>query len=233
MNADRHIRDQEQQARRTRRMTGALVVAVPVLFMVFFTLLQIRFDYPDILRKPAPEVLTKFHELSASLLPLWYGMFSSAILFIPLAVMVSRLERGRTGMLIVGVLAGLVQAIGLSRWVFVIPSLAESYLSEQSSPATRDACVVAFNALNRALGVGIGEHLGFLFTGIWTLLLCRALFAKRPIVSIVGAATGVGIMVGLLEPTGWAGWAGAVNAIAYTAWSLWMIVLGTLLIFRR
>ena len=38
--------------RRTRLVTAALLIAVPVVFNLFFALLQAGFDYPDILRRP-------------------------------------------------------------------------------------------------------------------------------------------------------------------------------------
>ena len=42
------------------RTAGALLVAVPLIFTAGFTGLQMTFDYPDILRHPAGEVLTRF-----------------------------------------------------------------------------------------------------------------------------------------------------------------------------
>ena len=37
-----------------RITTAALLIALPVLFTLFYTLLQVTFDYPSILRMPAP-----------------------------------------------------------------------------------------------------------------------------------------------------------------------------------
>jgi hypothetical protein len=41
--------------------------------------------------------------------------------------------------LVVGVLAGLVQALGLLRWVYLVPALARAHDEEDASDATRDA----------------------------------------------------------------------------------------------
>lgn len=43
-------------------VTGAALIALPILFNVGFTLLAMRFDYPDVLREPTHEVLKRFRE---------------------------------------------------------------------------------------------------------------------------------------------------------------------------
>ena len=42
-----------------RTLTGLLLIVTPILFMTAFTLLQINFEYPDILRQPAMTVMEK------------------------------------------------------------------------------------------------------------------------------------------------------------------------------
>lgn len=65
-------------------MTGAVLVAVPLLFNVGFTLLARRFDYPDVLRHPTDEVLERFRQGGSSLLLIWWVFAVSAVLFAPL-----------------------------------------------------------------------------------------------------------------------------------------------------
>ncbi|MFZ4575621.1 MAG: DUF4386 domain-containing protein [Phycisphaerales bacterium] len=211
---------------------GVLLIAVPAGFMVCFTALQSRFDYPDVLRKPAAEVLTLFAERSGALLPLWYAMFASAVLFIPLSVAVAALSRENRALsrclAISGVLAGLVQAIGLSRWVFVVPALAARYVGP-ATPGERASIETAFEVLNNLVGVGIGEHLGYFFTVTWTLLLAWGMRRTRPLFALAGGISASAIGAGLLEPFG-VPVVGAVNAIGYTAWSIWLVVLGVLLL---
>jgi hypothetical protein len=43
-------------------VTGAVLVGLPILFNVGFTLLAVRFNYPDVLREPTHEVLRRFRE---------------------------------------------------------------------------------------------------------------------------------------------------------------------------
>ena len=64
-----------------------------------------------------------------------------------------------------GVLAALVQFLGLIRWPFAVPHLARVMADPTSSAGTKESVDVIFQTLNRYLGVAVGEHLGYLFTG--------------------------------------------------------------------
>jgi hypothetical protein len=217
----------------SRIITALLLIVVPLLFTVVFTLLEQHFEYPLILRKPAGYVLEAFHRGGTALLMLWYGMMFSALLFIPLAVGVGR--HLKTGMLTVvfGIIAGLVQALGLARWVFLVPHLTTRYLDPTSSTSTRDAVLVLFDAFNQLLGVGIGEHLGYLFTGLWTLLVAQSLRRlRRPWLGGTGIVVSLGILSGMLEATG-AHWASITTSISYLLWSIWMISVGAMLLRNR
>jgi len=59
---------------------GLLLVAVPVIFTAGFTGLQISFDYPDILRHPAGDVLTRFAASGPDLQAFWYAMMLAGLL---------------------------------------------------------------------------------------------------------------------------------------------------------
>jgi hypothetical protein len=226
----------EPPASRTLRLAaGTLLIVVPAAFMAFFTALQMRFDYPDILRRPAAEVLTRFAANEGSLVPLWYGMFASALLFIPLSLTIAALHRGsRLGTMslaAIGVLAGLVQAVGLARWVFVVPMLASRFTAT-TAPQDHASIAVVFDTLNQLLGVGIGEHMGYIFTAAWTLLVAWTMRVVRPIAALIGAASALGIAAGLLEPMG-VPIGGVINAVAYSAWSLWLVWLSVLLLVGK
>jgi hypothetical protein len=209
--------------------TGALLIAVPVVFTVAFTLLGSTFEYPGILRKPVGYVLEQFQAGGSGLIAQWYAMFAAALAFTAIPAMVRRLLPERSLMLdlgvIFGTMAGLVQALGFARWVFLVPALAAANADPGSSDATRAAVSVVFDAWNRYAGVGIGEHLGYLFTGLWTLSVAVSLARRSRVMGVSGMIFATGILVGLLEPAGLA-WAGTINAIAYIAWSAWMVALG-------
>ena len=140
-----------------------------------------------------------------------------------------------------GVAASIVQVIGLIRWPFVVPELARRYAAAKEGPAgdaTRATIEVAFATLHRLLGVAIGEHLGYLLTGAWTMLVGAAMLATTVVpgwLGAIGLFIGLALIVGSLEFVGANeehGWAFAEKLvpIAYIAWSLWLMVFGVLLL---
>jgi hypothetical protein len=212
-----------------RLFTAVLLMVIPIVFTLVFTLLGTTFEYPDILRKPVTYVLERFAAGGAGLIALWYGMFISALAFIGIPLLTRRLFPQPNLLLdlgtVFGVLAGLVQALGFARWIFLVPALASAHIDPSSSDATRAAISVVFDAFNRYAGIGIGEHLGYLFTALWTLSICTALITHSKWLGFFGGIFAIGILAGLLEPAGIA-WAGTINAFSYIAWSVWMVVFG-------
>lgn len=212
------------------RTTGSLLVAIPLGFTAGFTGLQMTFEYPDILRHPAGEVLTRFAGAGADLHVYWYAMMAAAIALIPAAIGLGLKLWERDRFLAAlsigaGVLAGLVQALGLLRWVLLVPALAASYVAPDATDASRQMAAALFDAANHYLGMGVGEHLGYFFTGAWTLAVGGLIWRQHPIVAAAGALIAVGVLSGMVEPFGVPA-AGAINSISYTVWALWSLVLG-------
>ena len=214
-------------------LTGVLLIATPILFMTAFTMLQINFEYPDILRQPAMTVMQKFAAGGSGLIINWYLMVVSSILFIPISVMLHPyVAREDTPYMHVattfGVAAGIVQMLGFIRWPFLVPTLASTYLDPSASEATRAAIEVAFTAFNQYAGVGVGEHLGYLFTALWSVLIGFAMMNSPRFSKWLGR-TGIifaaGILVGTLESAG-VPFVGLINAVSYIFWAIWMMVAG-------
>jgi len=224
-----------------RRLTGSLLIVVPILFTLCFTLLQMLFEYPDILRQPAEVILNKFAAGGPGLVAIWYALTLSALLFIPIAVLVhqvvSEVDPPRYLWVATsfGVVAGLAQTLGFIRWPFLVPHLAGLYLAPTTGEAERAAVIVVFEAFHRYAGVAIGEHLGFLCTGVWTFLVAAALWKTgfiRRWLGILGMILAVGIVVGVFEVAGWE-LAGTVNAISYLLWAVWLVIVGVHLLRRK
>jgi hypothetical protein len=220
---------------------GTLLVVAPLWFNVNFALLGKRFDYPDILRRPATEILERFRAGGPSLILLWWMFMLSGLLLIPAVVLLGQ-ALGLTGIVplavTVGVLAGLVQMLGLLRWVYLVPSLARLNADPGLASGERVATVAVFRAMHQYLGVGVGEHLGYLLTGIWSVLSGVAIVGRALIpawMGWIGIVVGVGLMIGSAEflgrdeEDGWA-FAGAAIPILYIAWSLWLLAMGIALI---
>ena len=220
-------------------ITGWLLILVPVMFNAAFFLLQRAFEYPDILRKPTDHVLRRFKAGGAPLRRLWYAFALAAVLFTPVAVLV-QLVFGPSAPwylavgTVIGVLAGLVQFLGLIRWPFLVNTLADLYTDPQASQATRDSAAVVFQAFHRYAGVALGEHLGYIFTSAWSLLLCFALIQTSlvgPLLGWLGLLPALGVLAGVLEEAGVKA-ASVVNAISYILWSLWLMAIGVAVLLR-
>jgi hypothetical protein len=209
---------------------GLFLIGVPLAFNGAFAGLAARFDYPDVLRHPTRDVLARFRDGGASLQLLWWGFALTAVLLAPLVVLFSAALPGADPTLLsvattLGVLAAAVQFLGLVRWPFLVPFLAEQEDSE--------AVDLVFQAFNRYLGVAVGEHLGYLLTGAWTTLAGIALLTESSVLGAVGIVIGPALMICSLEFVGRAGgWAVAekLTPPAYVAWSLWLIATGVVLI---
>jgi hypothetical protein len=216
-------------------LVGAIGVFIP------YSILTATFEYPDILRQNTGTILEKLHEGGASLIFTWWAF---AILGLPLIVayvLIGQLLENRIGFIkwvtTIGVISGIVQVIGLLRWVFVVPVLANAYV-DTVDPSTRAAAIVSFQAVHQFGGVLLGEHLGQLFTIVWTIMISVAFIKLR------------------LVP-GWVSWMGIISSIIYffaqaelfatvipgfptwemagfigsTLWLIWLLIVG--IIFLR
>jgi hypothetical protein len=224
-----------------RRAAGTFLVIVPLAFTVCFLLLQQLFEYPDILRQSTGEVLGKFAAGGTPLIAVWYVLTLSAVGFVPLTLLVHRVlaERNAPVLLWVatafGLIAGLSQTLGFLRWPFLVPHLAQSYLAPGASDAQRAAAGMVFEAFNRYAGMAVGEHLGYLSTAVWTVLIAVVMLRTALVprwMAAIGAVLALGIAAGLAEPAGWE-LGGTINALSYLAWALWLIAVGVTLLMRR
>src|SRR3989454_10912047 len=222
------------------RATGLLFAATALGFAGAFSVLSAIFEYPGILRQPTDQILRRFAEGGQGLILTWYVLALSAVLLVPAAILLHRfLASDRTPWMPVatafGVLAGVVQTLGLIRWVFLVPYLSDLYLNPASSSSTREAVEVVFQGFHRYAGAALGEHLGSRFVGSWVLLASLAMLRTRlfgPWVAYLGIASGAGILVGLLEPAGF-GMAVLINALGFVLFAIWLLAIAARLLFGR
>ena len=224
-------------------VAGVVLIAVPILFNVGFTLLAQRFEYPDILRRPSHEVLERFRAGGSALILTWWAFAWSAVLFSALVVLlaIAVADADRTVVLlgvVSGVLASLVQLLGLIRWPFLVPYLARVAAESPPDSPRGQAADIVFQAANRYLGVAVGEHLGYALTGIWSIFAGLALIDSAVVadwLGVVGVATGPLLLLCSLEFVGSAEQrglylAGTLTPITYIVWSLWLIAVGVALL---
>ncbi|MFG3818873.1 DUF4386 domain-containing protein [Limnothrix redekei] len=160
------------------RTTGILLILLIILSNIPYMLLIKMFEYDDILREPVDVVLTKFKAGGTELILIWFGFGLAALLFIPASLLLHQVlnlptQRNDQPYLsittLMGALSGILQAIGLMRWVFVVPVLASLYTNSGASQTTREAVSVVYQAVHQYGGVVIGEYLGQTLLIGWTL----------------------------------------------------------------
>lgn len=221
---------------------GVVLIVAPLWFNANFALLGKRFEYPDILRRPTSEVLERFRAGGAGLILLWWTFMLSGLLLIAGAVLLGQVLG--FGVIVpvattIGVLAGFVQMLGLLRWVYVVPGLARAYTDPSAGTEQKEATAAVFRALHQYLGVGVGEHLGYLFTGIWSMLVGIAIVGDGTALPVwlgwPGVVIGAGLVIGSAEflgPNEERGWglAGTAIPVLYIAWSVWLLAMGIALL---
>jgi len=215
---------------------GILLVAGAVSLLIPYTILTIIFDYPDILREDTSVILTRFHEGGNALIWTWFAFAITGLPLIPAFILIgqqleskSRLARVATT---IGVISLVVQMIGLLRWTFVVPVIADTFINA-TDDATKSAAIVTFKVIHQFGGVILGEHLGQLFTIAWTVLITIS-FAKLNmfpkwvnIFAIVSSVIYLAAQAELFATVmpGFPVWDMA-GFIGSTMWLVWLIIIG-------
>jgi hypothetical protein len=217
------------------KKTGILFILGAIGVFVPYTILTIIFGYPDILREPAGTILAKFNEGGIPLILTWWAF---AVLGLPLIVAYSRIGalmrtthphlNWATTLGITGLIA---QMIGLLRWVFVVPVLAQDYTTGDA--IVQQTSITAFKLVHQFGGVLLREYIGQLFTIIWTIAMSRGLWKAGFIPRWITVLGYIASAIYLLAQTelfqtvipsfpvvGFAGFVGS------TLWLVWLVAVG-------
>lgn len=241
------MRPGEVAARGTHRVVmekviGLLLVGGAAMVFVPYTVLTVIFDYPDILREAPGVVLTRFHDGGARLIWTWWVFALGGIpLLIAYVLLGQRLEprwRWARVATTLGVISGMAQILGILRWTFVVPVLAQAYVTTDGGTA-REAIGAVFLAVHQGGGVLLGEHIGQLFTITWTVMVTAALSQLELVprwVSLLGYVASAIYLLAQAElfatvMPGFPQW-GAAGLIGSTLWLVWLIVVGVFFLKR-
>jgi hypothetical protein len=225
-----------------QRLAGILFIIGALLVNIPYTLLIMNFDYPDILREPTGQILTRYQGGGTGLVFTWLAFAWVGLPLLFAIVMLQKvLEREDTPYLwsgtVVGVIGGIAQMIGLLRWTFVVPVLARIYTDPSASAATKESSAIVFQAVHQYGGVVLGEHIGQTFTIFWMLLVSLAMFRStlfKPWLAWFGILASVVYLLAQTEllatvipnfpvvPE-----AGLIGSLL---WLIWMIALGVFLV---
>ncbi len=162
------------------KIIGSLLLTGAIALFIPYTLLTVIFEYPDILRQDTGIILTKFHEGGPALIWTWFAFAITGLPLLPAYVLIGQQLENQAPLVriatTIGIVGLIVQMVGLLRWTFVVPILADTYI-HAADEATKASAVVGFKTIHQFAGVALGEHLGQLFTISWTVLLSFS-FAK-------------------------------------------------------
>lgn len=205
-------------------MAGAAALAI-----AGFTALGSIFDYPKILKEPTAEILTHFRAQQGAISAWFLVLAVSAGLLAPVGIALGRLAGGRLGSWIarVGVVAAIVQVIGLSRWVLLIPRVSDDALD----PSRTVEAHRTFELLHTWLGEALGETVGYALTATFTVLVVVAVtsrVAPRWMAYLGYLSAGL-IATGVLIPFG-LGVLSITNFAGYVGWCLWLIAMAVALV---
>lgn len=222
------------------QLTALLLLMEAISVTVPFFTLQTAFRFPDILREPASIALRLFAANQARIVPAYYLFMVSGLLYIPVSVLLrdvltSPSARPTALNLSIGfgLATALLQIIGFSRWIFVVPYLANRY--RPADPATRQTIEVIYETLNRFMGMTVGEHVGFITMGGWTICVAAHLVSLtgfRRVVGYLGLLTGLALIVSVGEHFGTADASlfATLNMVANTLWTVWLLLVAMLVL---
>ena len=222
----------------TEKQIGWLSIAGAIGVFIPYTILTVTFEYPDILRQDVGIVLTKFHDAGSTLIFTWWAF---AILGLPLLIAYIKIGQVLENKIsfikwvtLLGIVSGIVQIIGLLRWVFVIPVIATNYVTA-TDPTQKEIAKSAFQTIHQFAGVLLGEHIGQLFTIGWTIMISIA-FIKLKLfprwVSWFGIISSIIYLFAQAELfatviPGFPVW-NTAGFIGSTVWLIWLIITGVM-----
>ncbi len=221
---------------KTNLIIGGLLITGAIALFIPYNMLIVMFEYPDILRQGTATILTKFQEGGDELIWTWFAFAITGIPLLPAYILIGQKLEGKSSVArmatTIGVIGLIVQMIGLLRWTFVVPVLADSFVNVADEP-TRAAAIMAFKTIHQFAGVILGEHLGQLFTIAWTVLISFVLLKLKGIPTWLGyfgyAASAIYLMAqaelfatAMPSVPVW----DMAGFIGSTLWLIWLIILG-------
>ncbi|MFD3164618.1 DUF4386 domain-containing protein [Herpetosiphon sp. NSE202] len=228
-----------------RQLTGWSLILGSLLVNIPYALLISNFDYPDILRAPVDQILRQFAAGGSGLIYIWLAFAWVGLPLLFASIMLKRLPEFAGAALsetasTIGVIGFVMQVIGLLRWVFVVPIIAQSYLDPLASAATKASLATMFQVVHQYGGVVLGEHIGQLFMIIWMLLLSAIIYrsASFPkwlawlgwLAAFIYSLAQTELLATVLPTIPVIDWTGLVGSLL---WLAWMTSLGIMILRQK
>lgn len=221
-------------------VTGVLLIASAVLAAIGSLWLSTAFGWPEILDAPGSEALPAFRAAEVAVRTAFYLLLISSLLLIPAAIYLEQVLGGPArpavrAVTAFGVLGGFSQILGWVRWPVTVPHMSDAYAAAEGASA--GAVAASYDVLNRYAGGALGEHLGWLFQGLWAIGIAVLLLRVTGIPRWFAA---VGLVLAVLWlPMVWGSglvaveWLAPVGSSISVLWYLWLLALGLIIMVRR
>jgi hypothetical protein len=220
----------------SKKITAVILIVHIALLYGCFMVLQSVFDFPDILRKSTDEIFSLFHKNRAAIIPAYYGFTLSGVTFVLISLFAYRaLKKTDRDILfvaaILGTICGLLQSMGFVRWAFLIPVLDNHLHNTSLTQSGKESIELILDSFHTYAGVGLGENLGYVFQGLWTILFSVALLKHQAFgkwFGRVGIICGAGLLVYSLEQFGGIfSSLEIVSIVVQSLWVSWLIVIAS------
>jgi len=211
------------------RLGGLCLAGGAVAFLVVFTYLAARFNYPEILDGPAPTVLPSLLATGPQGRMVWAVYALLPLIWLPAGVAafeaLAPVRRAPMRLaLFFAAVAALTMMLGLMRWPSLHWHLALAF--EHAAPPERAVLAAAFDGFNTYLGNYVGEFLGELSFSVFFLLTSIVWLqsSRQKWIGWVGVGTAVLGLIGMFRNvTGTVAPIAALNNYLLPAF---MIILG-------
>lgn len=216
------------------RAGGWSLILAALLFLGVFSYLAAKFDYPDVLDRPAGEVLPRLIALGDAGRAVWvlYGLVP--LLLIPAGIGVeASLRRAAPGATraasLFATLCAFAMLLGLMRWPSIQWELGRTWADADGSQ--RAALGAVFSGLNSYLGNFLGEFVGELCLNLFFALTAFAMLRSPDRPKWAGyaglAVSFIGFLAMFRNAVAAVGPIAEVNNLVLP---VWLLVLGWLLL---
>jgi hypothetical protein len=193
-----------------RKLTGFIFILSPLWLFVNLAVLAKVSNFPDIQARGTDEFLTTVHQSGETGILVWYAAIVSGVLYTAAMPMFHKvLEPERIPWLgvvtTIGICAWAIQLIGMVRWIFVFPYLANVWVAAANDPQKREIVEVVYTAFTNYTGFALGQTIGIHLTAIWTILAGIAIKKSplfKPWLGYLAILIGIGQIIGNIGPLG-------------------------------
>lgn len=191
-----------------RKLTGFMFILTPLWLFVNSRVLGVVSGFPDIQFAGPDELLNRVHESGTLGVVVWYFYIVPGVLYIASTVMLQKvLQPERIPWFSVatalGVTSWALQFLGLVRWIFVYPYLADQWIT--ADPQKKQTLTIVFDAFNNYAGYALGQTIGIGLTAVWILLVGIAIKKSplfKPWLGYLAIIVAIGELIGNLGPLG-------------------------------